>query len=151
MVLRGLVFSLAGDVFLMLDPPKFEAGLGSFLVAHLCYIAGFAVVGVSGAVVGVALPGVVAAAIVIGRPVLAGVGPSALRVPVALYMAVISAMVLAAAGSGRWWAVAGALLFYASDACIALNKFVQPFAAAKLVIIVTYHLAQALLVWSLTS
>jgi uncharacterized membrane protein YhhN len=40
----ALVFSLAGDVFLMLPPPRdrFVFGLGSFLVAHLFYVAGLA-------------------------------------------------------------------------------------------------------------
>ncbi len=37
----GLVFSLAGDVFLLLPARYFMAGLGSFLAAHLCYITGF--------------------------------------------------------------------------------------------------------------
>src|SRR4029079_17999518 len=37
----ALVFSLAGDVFLMLPSDRFVAGLASFLVAHLCYVAGF--------------------------------------------------------------------------------------------------------------
>src|SRR4051794_41583322 len=37
----ALVFSLAGDVFLMLPRDLFVAGLSAFLVAHLCYIAGF--------------------------------------------------------------------------------------------------------------
>jgi uncharacterized membrane protein YhhN len=37
----GLVLSLAGDVFLMLPQDCFIQGLGSFLVAHLLYIAAF--------------------------------------------------------------------------------------------------------------
>ena len=35
------MFSLAGDVLLMLPRDQFVAGLSAFLVAHLCYIAGF--------------------------------------------------------------------------------------------------------------
>jgi len=41
LVLAGLVFSLAGDVFLMLPRDLFRAGLASFLVAHLLYVAAF--------------------------------------------------------------------------------------------------------------
>ena len=41
LIVLGLVFSLAGDVFLMLPSDKFIAGLASFLVAHLCYIGAF--------------------------------------------------------------------------------------------------------------
>ena len=36
----ALVLSLAGDVFLMLPQDLFVPGLGSFLVAHLCYVLG---------------------------------------------------------------------------------------------------------------
>ena len=36
----GLVFSLAGDVFLMLPKERFIAGLVSFLLAHIAYIIG---------------------------------------------------------------------------------------------------------------
>lgn len=36
-VLCGLVFSTAGDIFLMLPRDRFVAGLASFLIAHLFY------------------------------------------------------------------------------------------------------------------
>jgi uncharacterized membrane protein YhhN len=38
----GLLFSLAGDVFLMLPKEQFIAGLVSFLLAHIAYIIGLA-------------------------------------------------------------------------------------------------------------
>ncbi len=41
LVIAGLVFSLAGDVFLMLSSDRFMAGLASFLAAHLIFIAAF--------------------------------------------------------------------------------------------------------------
>lgn len=41
MIIAGLVFSLAGDVFLMLPADRFVAGLVAFLIAHLFYIAAF--------------------------------------------------------------------------------------------------------------
>src|SRR5262249_31512938 len=37
----ALCLSLAGDVFLMLPKDLFVAGLGSFLLAHLAYVAAF--------------------------------------------------------------------------------------------------------------
>src|SRR6056297_34056 len=40
-VIGGLLFSLAGDVFLMLPSDRFMEGLVSFLLAHLFYIAAF--------------------------------------------------------------------------------------------------------------
>jgi uncharacterized membrane protein YhhN len=39
LVCAGLLFSLAGDVFLMLPRDRFVAGLASFLIAHLFYVA----------------------------------------------------------------------------------------------------------------
>jgi uncharacterized membrane protein YhhN len=71
-----------------------------------------------------------------------------MAVPVAAYVAVISSMVLAAAGTGDGRAVVGALLFAASDSLIARQRFVREASWAPLTIIVTYHLAQALLVTS---
>ena len=41
-ILLGLCLSLAGDVLLMLPSDRFMQGLAAFLVAHLCYIVGFA-------------------------------------------------------------------------------------------------------------
>ena len=41
MIIAGLVFSLAGDVFLMLPSDRFVAGLVAFLIAHLFYIVAF--------------------------------------------------------------------------------------------------------------
>jgi uncharacterized membrane protein YhhN len=37
-MVAGLVFSLGGDVFLMLDERWFVAGLASFLIGHISYI-----------------------------------------------------------------------------------------------------------------
>lgn len=147
----ALAFSLAGDVFLMLPVDRFVFGLASFLVAHVFYVVGFAAEpgGLSlarwlGAAEVVAVLGVV-----VGGSVLRAVGRSSLRGPVAAYMAVISAMVATAAASSDWLALLGALLFYWSDATIAWNRFVRPFPLAKVLIIVTYHLAQFALVGSL--
>ena len=44
--LLSLVFSLAGDIFLMLDRKHFIKGLLSFLLAHLAYIVTFNFTGV---------------------------------------------------------------------------------------------------------
>lgn len=91
----GLALCGAGDV-LLLDPDRwFVAGLGAFLLGHLAYIVGFALVLDSpvGILAGVA---VVAAGIaVIGVRILAAVrrGDRALVVPITAYIGVLSAMV----------------------------------------------------------
>jgi uncharacterized membrane protein YhhN len=64
-------------------------------------------------------------------------------------MAVISVMLATALATGNVLAGLGAALFVASDAMIAWNRFVRPFRAADLGIMVTYHLGQAGLVLSL--
>jgi uncharacterized membrane protein YhhN len=73
----------------------------------------------------------------------------AFKGPVVAYMVVISAMVVAAFGTASPIAIVGAVLFYVSDAVLAWNKFVKPFRAGRLAVMVTYHLGQAGLVWSL--
>jgi uncharacterized membrane protein YhhN len=46
-------------------------------------------------------------------------------------------------------AAVGAVLFLVSDTVLALNRFVRPVPRGQLVVHVTYHLAQGLLVLSL--
>jgi uncharacterized membrane protein YhhN len=148
----GLVLSLAGDVFLMLPSDAFVPGLAAFLLAHVAYIVGFAVAGLAAgwAVVGVAL--VLVAASSLGRRIVLAVAKGRSRelvVPVSAYMTVISVMVVLAFASAEPFAIAGALLFYSSDALIAWDRFVAPKTWARPAIMVTYHLAQAGLVLSL--
>lgn len=147
----ALAFSLAGDVFLLLPSDRFVEGLGAFLVAHLAYLGGLVAAGVSGGLLLVGLVVVGVAVTAIGRPLLAGVreGAPDLAVPVGAYMAVISAMVVCAIGTGNGVAIAGAALFYASDALIGLTRFVRAAPWAPVAVMVTYHVGQALLVLSL--
>lgn len=147
----ALVFSLAGDVFLMLPGDLFVAGLAAFLVGHLAYVGGFLAAGVSAPAVLAGLAVVAVALLLVGRPLLVGARRKepAMVVPVAAYMAVISAMLVTAIGAGPGLAVAGAALFYTSDALIGLGRFVRAWPWSPLAVIVTYHLGQALLVVSL--
>ena len=149
----ALVCSLIGDVFLMLPSDRFVAGLAAFLAAHLAYTAGF-VLG-PGSVGGFALGALITAvvAVPLGVRLLRAVRRSAPAVvtPVMAYLVVISVMVAAATGWGNAWAIAGAWLFFVSDALIAETRFVRAIPAGRLAIIVTYHLGQALLVLSLVS
>jgi uncharacterized membrane protein YhhN len=148
----ALVFSLLGDVFLMLPSDQFVFGLGSFLLGHVAYIVGLNVDGGSGRALAVgAVIGVIVTALV-ARPILAAVwrgDDPTLRVPVVVYMVAITAMVASALATGRPLAIGGAALFYGSDATIAWNRFVKPLSWAPVFIMVTYHLGQAGLVVSL--
>lgn len=156
----ALVLSLAGDVALMLPARErlFPVGLGSFLLAHLAYIWGLVLLaGVEGGlslrwmIVGLVLA--LAGAATVGRRVLGAVRDhrSELVVPVAGYLGVILTMMVLAWGTHRFLAALGATLFVVSDAVLAENEFVRPREGSHLVVMVTYHLAQALLVLAIVA
>jgi uncharacterized membrane protein YhhN len=128
-VLAALLLSWLGDVLLIPreSAAAFKAGLASFLLGHLAYAGAFLVRGVSLAACALAaLPALLAAALAWRwlRPHLG----ADMRVPVAAYVGVISAMVVLAAGTeaaalhGR--ILPGALLFYVSDLAVARQRFV---------------------------
>ena len=146
-VTAGLVLSLIGDVLLMLPVDLFAAGLGAFLLAHLCYLVAFLsesrFLARPVALIGYAM---VAAALV--SAVYSGV-PPALRAPVIAYVVVITLM---AAQAATWMlqapspsaqrAAIGAAWFLASDATLAIDKFRMDVPYRDLLILGTYYLAQ---------
>jgi len=150
----GLVFSLGGDVFLMLDEKWFVAGLASFLLGHVSYIVAMQIAHGSWVALLVGLVVVALGVGLIGRRVVAGVAAgdhADMKLPVVGYLTVISVMVISAFGTAAPWAIVGALLFYASDATLAWNRFLTPLKHGNLAVMVTYHLAQASLVaWLVT-
>ena len=147
----ALVLSLAGDVFLMLPSDRFVPGLASFLLAHVAYVVGFVVAGLEPLGVAAGVAPVVAAGLAVGARILRSARRSApaLAGPVAAYMAVISTMLVCAVGTWHAVAIAGALLFYVSDALIGYGRFVRSHPHGRLAVMVTYHLGQGLLVLSL--
>ncbi len=148
----ALVLCLAGDVFLMLPKDLFVPGLASFLLGHVAYVVGMHVDGVDGPRFLIGIVVVMLALSVLGTLILRGVRAGTepkLAGPVVAYMFVISAMVASAIGVGHLTGIAGALLFYVSDALIAWNRFKEETPHSRLSIMVTYHLAQVGLVLSL--
>jgi uncharacterized membrane protein YhhN len=147
----ALVLSLAGDMFLMLPTDAFVAGLSSFLLAHVAYT-----VGINQSSDGnwlLALPVVLIAA-VLGARLVKGIrraGQPELVVPVVAYVVTILAMVSSAMASGNAVVAIGALLFMTSDSLIGEDRFVRSRAWQPVAIMVTYHVAQALMVVSLTT
>jgi uncharacterized membrane protein YhhN len=138
LVLAGLVFSLIGDVLLIFqdNAKAFVWGLVAFLVAHLMYIAGFVYLQTNvlqaqsrmGELVSAVVLAVVGASVY--RYLSPGLGK--MRNPVIAYIVVISAMVhrataiaLVHPGPATQWIflLAGAILFYISDAILAANRF----------------------------
>ncbi len=150
-MLLGLVLSLAGDVFLMLDEKWFVAGLGSFLLGHIAYVVGLqlAPTSVPWSIMGLAVVALCVA--LVGRRVVLGVAAGDHKEmvgPVVAYLVVISAMVVSAWGTSGLWAIVGATLFYASDATLAWNRFLEQRRFGPLAVMVTYHLGQmGLVAW----
>lgn len=129
----GIALSLAGDVALIWQgQTAFLVGLAAFLLAHLAYVMAFAGVAAwSPHVLVVAVVALTVTALVL-RAIWAGA--IGMHAPTVAYGLVISAMVIAAAatigGVGSFsqgpLAAGGAVLFYASDANLALNRFRRP-------------------------
>jgi uncharacterized membrane protein YhhN len=146
----ALLLGLVGDVFLLEDAPnRFVGGLAAFLVGHLAYVASFVTVGLDRPVLGWPGAAVLLVALVVGRRILPGAvadGGVGLAAAVAVYMAVIGAMAVTGWATGRPLVGLGASLFVVSDTVLAMGKFVQPRRWTSVVVMVTYHLAQALIV-----
>jgi uncharacterized membrane protein YhhN len=149
----ALVFSLAGDVLLMLPQDLFVPGLAAFLVGHLCYVVGFWTHRPSTGALAIAVVVVLAVVVPLARRILTAISRSGqageFGAPVAGYIVVIAAMLASALATGNVLAGAGAVLFVASDSMIAWDRFVRSWAWAPVAIMVTYHLGQAGLVASL--
>ncbi len=157
----ALTCCLVGDVLLMLPSDPFVAGLSAFLAGHLLFIVGFlqppsplgdppfafSALGLS-----VATAVVVAATIVPATLMFRSLvrdGHRELIPPVAVYLVAIATMAVLAFNVGVLAAAMGAAFFVVSDAVLAVDRFVRPIPRGKLVVHVTYHLAQGLLVLSL--
>ena len=149
----ALVFGLASDVFLMLPKDMFLAGLVAALVEHLAYIAGFLTRGLHAAMLAVAFVIALVSVAIFLPPIVRSVRAKlpTLVGPILAYVAVFVVMVAAAGASGSLVALAGALLFFYSDAVLAWNRFVSPLPYGRVVNIVPYHAGEALLVVSLVT
>lgn len=150
LVLIALFFSLVGDIFLLRKAKvDFIGGLVAFLLAHLAYVLAFLALGFH---LWWALPGLTIAVLLgltSGRRIVRAAfrdEGAALGVGVTAYLLVICAMVVTASGTGRPLVLLGALAFLVSDTVLALDRFVGPRANARMVVIVTYHLGQAMMV-----
>jgi uncharacterized membrane protein YhhN len=149
-LLIALAFGLVGDTLLLGDGDRrFQLGLGAFLLGHLAYVVSFSQVGVDPAEWAWAAWLVLLACLLLTRQVAPATylrGGWLLAGPVALYTVVIGAMVILAFDTGQPLLALGATVFAASDSILAVHRFVRPLPAADLVVMVTYHVAQALLV-----
>jgi uncharacterized membrane protein YhhN len=160
-VVAAIIFSWVGDVSLMFQSSNelyFMAGLGAFLIAHVCYVMaysryiekreGFGLNGVQK--FRFSLPIVLAGT---GLITILYAHLGGLKIPVTLYAIVLMVMVLQALFRygytntvSFWFVFVGAILFMISDSMIAVNKFLSSFELAGVAIMVTYILAQFLII-----
>lgn len=156
----GILFSLAGDVFLLFSDRWFIPGLVAFLLAHIMYIVGFTlpfqdispvwslglavILGLSSARI---LRRIVAGLVSKGQRKLVG--------PVLVYGMVITVMLLSALLTlfrMDWQTTPavlvsiGAFLFFLSDIILAWSKFVSPVKNGRVMNMVAYHLGQIALI-----
>ena len=152
----GVLFSLGGDVFLMISDRFFLPGLVAFLGAQVMYIVGLnsPFPNVSPVLsLGLALLLGVSSARVLRRITagLAAKGSSRLATPVLGYGMIITVMLLSAMLTlfrEDWKSIpsllvsSGAVLFYFSDLLLAWDRFVKPVRYGRLINMVLYHLGQ---------
>ncbi len=155
--ITALVFSLAGDVFLLFEnvnPILFIPGLLCFLITHVLYIIYF--MSIKPARVSLLKTAAwiwpLVLLYVFGLLYLLLPKLGALKIPVIVYALVITGMLLASIHiykrvnpiAGKHF-ILGALFFVISDSLLAINKFYTPIPFSFLIIL-TYCVAQYFLV-----
>jgi len=148
-ILIALILSWLGDVLLIPQHQgAFLGGLAAFLFGHFAFGAAFLLRGPSPAWTALALALLGAIAVGVDRWLLPYV-PSSLRIPVRVYIAVITTMVALAAGTLAAGeppiGVLGAFGFFLSDLSVARDRFVRPSFLNKLWGYPVYYAAQLLL------
>ena len=156
-IIFALLFSWLGDVLLLLDKQTkslFIYGLIAFLTAHIFYI--FYFLKIRRLNKPEKLPNALffVAIAVYSSTLFAILAPNVknLLVPVAVYALVISTMLAVSIAAFDFRrqnfgkiAVAGTLLFIASDSILAINRFAAPFEFASILVMLTYAIAQFLI------
>jgi uncharacterized membrane protein YhhN len=162
-ILAALIFSWIGDVLLMWSE-LFVFGLGSFLMAHVCYIIGFKVAQKTPEKIesvnflklfAFNLPIYVIAAFLY---YLVHTNLGSLKIPVIVYILVIVSMLSTArerfgkvSSSSFWQVFVGGSLFFISDGIIAISRFYQNFPESGILIMGTYAVGQLLIVMGIRS
>lgn len=158
-LLSALLFSWIGDVILLFSDIAeiyFILGLVSFLISHIIYCLLFnkqskekikrnaVILGIGSIVISCYLTGML-------YVLLPALGD--LKIPVIVYASVISVMLLFSYNGLLIWkkpanqyVFFGALFFVVSDSILAINKFHMPIQKSSFIIMLTYLVAQYLIV-----
>ncbi len=154
-ILTGLIACALGDVLLITPGAgkAFLAGMASFALGHAAYATAFWQLGIDRNATRLGLGAMSVIAILTLRW-LAPRLPGDMRIPIHVYIAIISVMVALAGGasaaSGDPWIAVGATAFAISDLSVARDRFVKPgfvnvlwglplYYAAQLVLALTPH------------
>jgi len=156
----ALIFSLAGDILLMLPDRFFIYGLYAFLITHICYIIGFnpaqpvntlptLLIGAGVLLISSVLFNVLRKAILLRQD------QRKMETPLLIYCLALSMMLfsgLLTLAQSTWTpgasglVTAGAILFFASDGLLAYNRFVKTLPNAQFYVRIGYHLGQIALI-----
>ena len=145
-ILTGLVFSLAGDIFLMLPSNRFIQGLISFLIGHLFYILAFSR-GMRLRLKSFSWLPFLIYGVLISWYMLPSL--KEMTIPVLIYIFIILVMGwrayerwLQTKSRGSGLAFFGAILFIISDSALGINRFSLPFELSAFIILSAYFSAQ---------
>lgn len=159
LLLVALSFSWIGDIILLFadrDELFFITGLIAFLISHIVYILLFNKQlkyknRKNKAVFWIGVTAIIMYLIIMVSILLPHLGD--LTMPVFVYALVISTMLLFAFKGfltweepGNWYVLIGAIAFVSSDSILAFNKFYAPIVMSSFLIMVTYLIAQYLIV-----
>lgn len=158
-LLMALCFSWIGDIILLFadrDELYFIAGLVAFLISHIGYILLFNKQikpknTKSKAIFWMGATAIMIYLILMIAILLPKLGD--LTIPVFVYALVISTMLLFSYKGfliwntpANWYILVGAIVFVSSDSILAFNKFYQPIVLSSFLIMITYLIAQYLIV-----
>jgi uncharacterized membrane protein YhhN len=158
-LLTALIFSWIGDIILLFSDKGelyFIFGLVAFLISHLVYIVLFSKqqntrTNDNKALFWIGILAILAYFVFMIDTLFPKLGP--LKIPVLVYAIIITTMLFFAfKGSSKWanpannYILIGAIVFVSSDSILAFNKFYTPITHASFLIMLTYCLAQYLIV-----
>lgn len=146
-IIIGLLFSLLGDIFLMIPKDRFLQGLASFLAAHVCYVIAFLQIKLQKELSGFVTVSLVAIALIYFIRLVKGkrfTGGFPLIFAVFIYILLITSMVWVSILTENLFIILAAFLFYFSDATLAWDRFIKPLKYRHYLVMSTYFLAQYL-------
>jgi len=153
LIIAGLVFSLLGDIFLMLPKDKFVQGLASFLIAHIFYIVAFSSGFGPFLEIGYLIPAVIYASVFLWI-LLPKTGK--MKIPVLIYALVLMVFLWQALGrfyylgnQASLYIIIGAVLFVISDTILAYSRFIKNYSTSAALIHTTYWGAQVFIALSI--